>query len=659
LYLDWLLRSVVESLYFPPGVPMAPQPVKGQEPIKFGEDFELDLTAHRLSRGNRVLKVERIPLEILVLLIENWGETVPRDEIIARVWGKGAFIDTDNSIRGAIRKIRQVLKDDPEEPHFIQTVSGQGYRFIAPLFGPQEEKRAAGPPDEDESRAKAPTHVEGEHRPDISRAWRWLVLAAAAGIALLAIAYAIFWHRRTDATAVKIKSIAVLPMKNLSGDATQEYLADGMTEEIIGRLSAIHDLRVISRTSVMRLKQAQMSVPEIGKQLGVDAVVEGSVIREHSRIRVHAQLIRAATDEHFWSESYDRELTDALGLESEVAESIVQKVEVTISGQERSRVVTARHVSPEVYENYLRGQFALNKGTRQDVEGSIRYFEQAINTDPKFAPAYLGLANAYDALGLVLVGAPPTETRPKVISAARKALELDPQLADAHVLLAEAYRKQWRWTEAEAEYRRALELSPNSAAAHAGFAHWLVCKGRTAEAVEWANHARELDPLVPGVNLAWILFQARRYDEAARELHAALAVTPDDAGALWFLGFVLIAEEKSVDAIPVLEKAVSVSRGSPGVRGVLVRAYASAGRRKDALRVLEGLRRQRQSEYVPAAALVQAYVGFGDKEQALAWLEQAYKEQSNLLQWIKTESTFDPLRGDPRFTDLIHRVGLD
>jgi TolB-like protein/Flp pilus assembly protein TadD len=448
-------------------------------------------------------------------------------------------------------------------------------------------------------------------------------------------------------------------MQNLSGDPTQEYLADGMTEEIIARLSAIHDLRVISRTSVMRFKETQLSVPEIAKQLGVDAVVEGSVIREHSRIPVHAQLIRAATDEHFWSESYDRELRDVLALESDVAESIVQKVEVTISGQERSRVATSRHVSPEVYENYLRGQFALNQSTRHDIDGSIRYFEQAINADPKFAPAYLGLANAYDALGLVLVGAPPSETRPKVISAAQKALELDPQLADGHVVLADAYRKEWRWTEAEAEYKRALALSPNSAAAHAGFAHWLACKGRTAEAVEWANHARELDPLVPGINLAWILFQARRYDEAVRELHAALEVTPRDASALWFLGFVLIAEGKPANAIPVLERAVSVSRGSPGVRGVLVRAYANAGRRKDALRVLEGLRRQRRSEYVPAGALVQAYIGIGDKEQALAWLDQAYKEQSNLLQWIGTESTFDPLRSDPRFNHLVHRVGLN
>jgi tetratricopeptide (TPR) repeat protein len=370
-------------------------------------------------------------------------------------------------------------------------------------------------------------------------------------------------------------------------------------------------------------------------------------------------LIRAATDEHLWSESYDRELGDVLALQSDVAESIVRKIDVSVSGQERSRVVSGRHVAPEVYESYLRGQFALNKGTRPDLEESIHFFEEAINTDPKFAPAYVGLANAYDSLGLVFVGAPPLETRAKVIEEAKKALELDPQLADAHALLADAYRKQWKWTESAAEYKRALELSPNNADAYAGFADWLLCQGRVAEAVDWAERARELDPLVPATNLAWILFQARRYDDAARELHATLAITPDDPTALWFLGFVLVANGKPGDAIPVLEKAVSVSHGSPGAKGVLVRAYASAGRRKDALRLLDELRRQRRTEYVPAGALVQAYMGIGDKEQTLAYLEQAYKEQSNLLQWIKTEPTFDPLRGDPRFTDLIHRVGLN
>jgi TolB-like protein/DNA-binding winged helix-turn-helix (wHTH) protein/tetratricopeptide (TPR) repeat protein len=631
---------------------------------QFG-DFTLDKPRYRLQRGERFLRLEKIPMELLILLVERGGELVSREEIAERLWGKGVFLDVDHSINTAVRKIRLTLRDDPELPRFVETVVGKGYRFAAPVISNNGGSNAASelplqaPPVPAPVQMASGSEVSSVKKRVTSVRLRML-LGGVTALALFIVAFVVIRGERAKAkNAPPVKSIAVLPLKNLSGDPAQEYLADGMTEEIIGRLSAVHDLRVISRTSVMHFKETQLAVPEIAKQLGVDVVVEGSVIREHSRIRVHAQLIRAATDEHLWSESYDRELRDVLSLESDVAESIVQKIDISVSGQQRPRVVTVRHVSPEVYESYLRGQFALNKHTRSDVEESIHYFEQALNTDPKFAPAYVALADAYDGLGLVLVGAPPRETRVKVIRAAQKALELDPQLADAHVLLADAYRKQWRWTEAEAEYKRALELVPNNSAAHAGFADWLLCKGRAAEAVEWAERARELDPLVPATNLAWILFQARRYDDAARELQAALAVTPDDPVALWFLGFVLTAEGKPGDAIPVLEKAVSVSHGSPGVKGVLVRAYANAGQRKNALRVLDELRRQRQTEYVPAAALVQAYVGIGDKEQALAWLEQAYKEQSNLLQWIKTESTFDPLRGDPRFTDLVHRVGLD
>jgi TolB-like protein len=297
-------------------------------------------------------------------------------------------------------------------------------------------------------------------------------------LALLAIAYVMTRGRTVDATQNKIKSLAVLPMKNLSGDPTEEYFADGMTESIIGRLSMIRGLRVISRTSAMRFKDTRVAVPEIAKTLGVDAIVEGSVIREGGRVRVHAQLIRAATDEHFWSETYDRDLGDALVLESEVAQAIAAKVEVTVTGAERARLVAAHHVSPEVYESYLKGQFSKGN-SRADIEKRIAYFEEAIRQDAKFAPAYIGLADAYDGLGTVFVGVPPGETRPKVIGAARKALELDPELAEAYVQLADVHQKQWQWAEAEAEYNRALELKPNDAVAHLGFANWLMCRGRT------------------------------------------------------------------------------------------------------------------------------------------------------------------------------------
>jgi TolB-like protein/DNA-binding winged helix-turn-helix (wHTH) protein/Flp pilus assembly protein TadD len=642
---------------------MIPQPIKVRQPIRFGEDFEVDLAARRLQRGSHPLKLERIPLEILVLLLEHRGEIVTRDEIVAKVWGTSVFLDTDNSIRGAVRKIRQVLKDNPEFPRFIQTVTGQGYRFIAPVVNPEEENGAdvSTVGREKESQGDTRGLVEADRRLRTQRSVRWLVAGAAAVLALLASTYVIFRGHAAGANAPKINSLAVLPLKNLTGDPSQEYFADGMTEELISRLSTIRGLRVVSRTSVMQFKDARIAVPQIARALGVDALVEGSVIRDGDRVRVHAQLIRGATDEHFWSETYDRELGHALGLESDIAQAIAAKVQVTVTGEERERLAAAPHVAPEVYESYLKGQGQFRNGrSRADLEKSLAFFEDAIHKDPTFAPAYLGVATAYDRLGTVFVGLPPQEARAKGMAAARKALELDPDLAQAHVLLAVVYQRQWQWSDAETEFKWALRLRPNDAAAHLGMAKWLLAEGRTEEAMEWSKRARELDPLaVTGTDLAWILFSAHRYEEAIRELHATLAVRPDDALALWYLGFSFVGKGSPQDAIPPLERAVSISDGSPGAIGVLARAYGHAGRRSEALRLIDGLSRRRQKEYVPTAPFVQAYVGLGDYDQAFAWFERAYQEKSNILQWIKVEPFPDAMRNDPRFTDLLHRVGLD
>jgi TolB-like protein/Flp pilus assembly protein TadD len=514
---------------------------------------------------------------------------------------------------------------------------------------------------EKEQKPQAPVEAEGDRgRGATRRAHSWLAVAGVGLFGLLAIAYVVSRSRTGNAAQPKIRSLAVLPLKNLSGDPTQEYLGDGMTDALIDRLSRMHDLRVISRTSVMRFKNPQLSVPEIAKMLHVDAIVEGSVMRQGNRIRVTAQLIRGATDEHFWSETYDREVRDVFAVQSELAQSIAEKVKVTATGEEHQRLIAARPVAPEVYESYLKGRFAYDKSnSRASIEESIGYFDRAIKIDPTFAPAYVGLASAFSDLGTVFIGAPPEEMRPKVISAARKALELEPDLADAHVLLANVQQEQFHWADAEAEYRRALELNPNDADAHAGLALWLLCQGRTDEAVAWAQRGRELDPLaVSGAGIAWILFQSHRYDEAIRELRSVLAVQPDNAGALLYLGFALVANDQPGDAIPVLEKAISVSNGSPAATGVLIRAYSHAGRRGDALRLLAELLKRKKSGYVPAAAFVNAYLGLGENDQAFAWLEQAYKEQSNILQFLKVHPFFDPIRADPRFADLIRRTGL-
>jgi TolB-like protein/tetratricopeptide (TPR) repeat protein len=492
--------------------------------------------------------------------------------------------------------------------------------------------------------------------------WMRLALALAV-IVVLGLATASWLVRRPRPTASqppRIHSVAVLPLRNLSGDPSQDYLAEGFTEALIGSLSEIHNLRVVSHTSVLRFRNTELSSPQIAGILGVDALVEGSVIRDGSRIRVTAQLIRGATDEHFWSETYDRGMGDALTLESELAQVIADKVEVTVTGDERQRLTTVRSVAPEVYESYLQGRFVLDQGnTRAAMEQSVADFEAAIRRDPAFAPAYLGLARAYSNLGTIYGGVSPSETRPKVVQYAQKALAFDPGLVLAHVLLANALQREWQWTAAETEYRRALGLNANDAVAHAAFASWLSCEGRADEAISEIRFARQLDPAaISGADVASILFHSHRFDDAVRESRSAAAVAPDDASVLMTLGFALIADNQAAEAVPVLEKSVALSNGSPAVTGVLIRAYAHAGRRADALRLLASLKRRKAAGYVPAGAFVNAYLGLDDRERAFYWLEEAFREKSTILQFVKTHPYFDPLRSDPRFVDLVHRVGL-
>ena len=538
---------------------------------------------------------------------------------------------------------------------------GSVYALPEELDAWVESRRSRGGEVEIKAEPEAsPAPRSGPDKPATRRARLWLALAAVLSVSTIAAAWLAFRHRAADAALPRIHSLAVLPLRNLSGDPAQEYLADGITEALIGRLANIHHLRVTSHTSVMRFRNTQLSIPEIARTLGVDAVVEGSVTREGDRIRVTAQLIRGTTDEHFWSETYDREMRDVLTLQSELAQSIAERVEVTVTGEEHKRLAAARPVAPEVYESYLKGRFALSQGSgRAGIQQSIGYFDDAIRSDPTFASAYVGRAEAYSWLGTVFGGVPPAQTRPQVIRSAREALALDPDIVEAHVQLANVFQEQWQWKEADTEYRRALQLNPNAANAQAGFALWLLCQGRTSEAVTWIEGARALDPIaVSGRDVSWILFQARHYDDSIRESRSELALKPDDADTLLFLGFALIANNQAADAVPVLERAAAISKDSPAVDGVLVRAYSHAGRRGDALRLLAQLKQRRNTGYIPAAAFVNAYLGLGDDDQAFISLEQAFREQSNILQFLKTHPYFDPIRTDARFAALLRRVGL-
>ncbi|HEY6268696.1 MAG TPA: tetratricopeptide repeat protein [Candidatus Acidoferrum sp.] len=510
--------------------------------------------------------------------------------------------------------------------------------------------------------AGAATAAAGaNHVPEtVSRGWP-VITFAVLGL-ILAGGLAWLWHLRSTKLATsassRLRSIAVLPLQNLSGNAEQDYLADGMTEALIGRLSTIQGLRVISRTSSMQFKGTRSSVPEIARKLNVLAVVEGSVIRSGDRIRITAQLIHGETDVHLWSGTFDRELRDVLVLQSDVAQGIARQIEIAL-GPQGSSPVAARAVAPAVYESYLKGRFELHKGTRPGLEEALRQFQAAVDADATFAPAYAGLAAAHSELGTVFHGVAPSEARPKVLAAARKALELDPELVEAHVLLAETLAGDWRWAESEAEYRRAIELSPSDAGAHASFSHWFLCQGRTQEALSWARRAQELDPLaLHGIQIGWVLFQSHRYNEAIQELRTVLTIEPESPSALWFLGFALIGAEQFDEAIQVLERAASVSNRSSAVLGVLVHAYGGAGRRAEALRVLEELHRRRKAGYVPPAAFLNAYLGLGDTEEAFTWMERAAKERSNILQFLKVHPFFDPLRGDPRFAAYLRRANF-
>ena len=531
---------------------------------------------------------------------------------------------------------------------------GSVYAYTEELDAWRNERAPAGAIDAPDARPVADISRRGAQT-------RSVVTLAALALAVIAGVIWIVRERTTVPPSANgdIRSLIVLPLENYSGNPEQDYLSDGMTEALIARLSSIHALRVISRTSAMQFKGTRKSVPAIGKELNVDAVVEGSVLRSGDKIRISVQLIRANTDEHLWSDTYDRELQDVLALQSDVTQGIARHIEVAVRGAKKGPPVAPRTVTPEVYEAYLKGRFALHENSRAGLGEALLHFQAAVDADATFAPAYAGLAATHAALGLVFYGEPPGETRQKTVVAARKALELDPELAEARVLLADALQKDWHWVEAEAEFRRASELSPSDAGAHSGWADWLLCQGRIEEALASARRAQELDPMAfDGVQVGWILFQARRYDQAIRELRTALITEPEDPMSLWILGFALIGGKQFDEAIRTLEKTASLSNRNPAVLGVLVHAYAGAGRRTEALRVLSELHRRRQRGYVPPAAFLNAYLGLGDKEEAFAWLERAAEERSNITQFLKVHPFFDLLRDDPRFAEFLRQANL-
>jgi TolB-like protein/DNA-binding winged helix-turn-helix (wHTH) protein/Flp pilus assembly protein TadD len=635
--------------------------------VVLADNLELDRRAYQLRRSGKPVKLSRIPMELLLLLVERRGELVTREEIGERIWGKDVFVDQDNNINAAIRKLRQVLDDDPEEPKFIQTVTGRGYRFIAPASEPPtvtpSEEAGAEKPAQDaafvDRRASSPPVAR-------RRAGRLHPVFLATALILVVAAVVYFqwfrYHTHSQAAAGRLM-LAVLPFENLTGDAGQDYFSDGLTEEMIAQLGNLdpQHLGVIARTSVMHYKGTAQKLDQIGGELGVQYVLEGSVRRSSDKVRITAQLIQVKDQSHVWARQYDRELSNLLAVQGEIAREVAREIPLRLVDAKAAVPASHALLGPqeyEAYDLYLKGRYFWNKRTPRGFQQAIECFQQAIAKDPTDARAYAGLADSY-ALLSGYTQTPQTESMPKARAAALKALELDEGLAEAHTSLAlitENY--DWDWKTAEKEYRRAIELNPNYATAHHWYAEFLSWQGRFDEAFAESECARQLDPLslIIASDNAAILFYSRQYDRAIAQCRSVLEMEPNFPRA--HLVVAAYAENGQLaDALSDLEKWHD---GQPEAWTWAWRAYiyGRAGQQVQARHALVKLQQLYRHQTIGPDPILWAYVGVGDRDQAFAWFEKAYADHSNLLTSLKVNPAYDALREDPRFQDLMRRVGL-
>ena len=645
----------------PRRIAVGSEPEARHKTIRLAEGYELDMAAYELRRSGDVLKLERIPMEILLFLIEQRGQLVTREEIANRIWGKDVNVDTDNSINGAIRKIRRVLRDDSDSPRFIQTITGRGYRFIAAVDMPASEL-SAGPTvkavsDVPES---VPTAAVSK-----SRFRRWPVWL---GVSVFLIAVTAIWFLRSSfSDRVRPSSgrlmLAVLPFENLTGDAAQEYFSDGMTEEMIsqlGNLDAQH-LGVIARTSVMHYKHSSEPLDQIGRELGVQYVLEGSIRRDSDRVRITAQLIQLKDQTHLWARQYDRELNHLLGLQGEIAHEVSAEIQ---SALWEHKPVTQPIQQPlstqnyDAYDLYLKGQYFWNKRTGEGFERAIDYYQQAIAKDPNYARAYAGLADSYALLAPYGM-ASPNEDMPKARAAALRALELDKDLPEAHTALALIVQNyDYDWQTAGREFQRAIELNPNYATAHHWYAEHLMWRGHFDEALRESERARQLDPLslIIATDNGAILLYSRQYDRALEKLRAVRELDPSFARVAGLTVRAYQQKGMFAEALGELEKARPPY--SSWTISELAYIYGRTGQQAQAGLALAKLEQLDRRQPVDPIVFVGPYIGMDNKDQAFVWLNKAYAQHSNELTGLKVDPIYDPLRSDPLFQDLLRRVGL-
>ena len=644
--------------------------------IRFGV-FELDVRSGELQKQGRKVRLEGQPVHVLICLLENPGKLVTREELHRKLWPADTFVNFEHGLNAAIKRLRQALNDSAGNPRFVETLPRRGYRFIAPVQTVAAGEDVSGgnriddvaavaeppvtrdPPEADQGQvdlsAEKVVVVVPQRRPRVlKRIWSGFALFVALGVG------AVWILRPASHPPQVIRSLAVLPLENLSGDASQEYFSDGMTDELITELGQIGGLRVISRTSVMTYKGTHKSLPEIARDLSVDAVVEGAVLRSGKQVRITAQLILAAVDKHLWARSYEGNLNDAFALQKQVARSIAEEIRIELTPHEQAVLKDVTRVNPEAYEAYLKGRYFWNKRTGDGLKEAIDYFNQSIEKDPGYAAAYAGLADSYALAGDWKYGIlAPRDAYPKAKAAATKALGLDRNLGEAHISLAfclDAY--DWDWESAGKEFKRGIELSPGYSTGYEWYGWHLAMLGQNAEAIAEVEKAASLDPLslIVSTDLAEELLVAHRYDQAVKQTRKTINLDPFFAPAHFVLGEVFVQKHMHKEAVAELQKAIELSPGSTAFTANLAYAYAVAGKRDEAVKILNDLKNRSQNSFSNAPEIALVYVGMGDKDQAMVWLEKAYAERFS--PWVLMRPAFDPLLPDPRFQDLLRRIGL-
>ncbi|MGA2645012.1 MAG: winged helix-turn-helix domain-containing protein [Candidatus Sulfotelmatobacter sp.] len=616
--------------------------------------FELDVRAGELRKRGIKLRLRGQPLQILAILLERAGDIVTREELQTQIWPANTFVDFDHSLHNAIARIREVLDDSPEKPRYIETLPRRGYRFIAPVEGVGIQ--VLQPSSGSDPTGVAPVPLTRTK----SAAALALTLIAVVAIGVTLWPASLTSHQTTAATT--IRSIAVLPLDNRSGDPSQDYFVDGMTDELITDLAKISALRVISRTSVMRYKLTNKGLPEIARELNVDGIVEGSVLRSGQRVRITAQLLHAPTDKHLWAETYDRDLGDVLKLQSEVAQAIAQQVRVQLTPPQEAQFRSSRPVNPEAYEAYLRGRYYLsNQFTMaQPLNAARSYFEESIQKDPGFALAYSGLADSYAYLGFFRQVSPDGAYRPAK-EALRKALELDDSIGEAHDTLGLlSWTYEWDWDAAEREFNRAIALAPSYSCAHEDRSIYLGFTGRRAEALAEIAKSSELDP-GPSSAMAEseTYYQLRDFAGLVEASRRGVVSHPNEWFEHYGLGVGYEGTGKRLEAISEYQKAVEMSGGDQDAVASLAHAYAVIGRRGEAKKILHDLERKSKSVYVSPYAIATIYAGLGEKDRAFEFLEKAYLVRClELSSSLKVDLRVDNLRSDLRFQKLLRRIGL-